>query len=135
MKEKIYRSRMQPRLLVERSQAVPEKETGFLQMGSASEKIEIGSIESREFRLLQCLFSPKNFPSAKYEPVKQTYERVFGAIRMQSDALNLRLANRESAEREMESIVDKSLQSLRKGAAGEYLTVTSEEGRLLMSLG
>ncbi len=90
-----------PRLVVEKSEISPYEPVGFLHMRASDKKIEVGSANSREFRLMQCLFSPKNFISAKFEPVLQTHERVFGAIRMSVDALNARLSNRESAENEM----------------------------------
>jgi hypothetical protein len=121
-----------PRLIVERSGASPDRQIGFLLVSNGGKKIEIGDIDSREFRLIQCLFSPQNFLSAKYEPVTQTYERLFGAIRVSTDTLNERLANHQSRDNEMSLIVEKSLQNLREGGAGLLFAFISEEGRARM---
>ncbi len=120
------------RLVVERSEAAPLSYTGFLHMRDTNKKIMIGSAGSREFRLLQCLFSPKNFLYAKYEPVVQTHERVFGAIGMSTDALNPRLTSRETAEDEVALIVERSMRSLQKGEVGEYFAFISKDGKIQM---
>jgi hypothetical protein len=134
MKYKTRSSRALPRLVIEKSDGSPMKHVGFLQLGSSGKKIEVGSVESREFRLMQCLFSPKNFISAKYEPVIQTHERMFGAIRISADALNKRLANRDSADSEMSAIVQRSMRKLQEGDAGEHLVFSSIEGRVRMEI-
>lgn len=123
-----------PRLVVERSEASPDKQIGFLQISTSTPNMRIGGTDGREFRLMQCLFSPRNFPSAKYEPVFQTHERLFEAIRVSADTLNKRLVSRESAENEMSAIVEKSLRDLREGEAGGHLTFVSEGGRVRMEI-
>lgn len=123
-----------PRLVLERSEEAPEREVGFLQVTSSAQKIAIGNAQSKEFRLMQCLFSPRNFLSAKYEPVNQTYERVFAAIQNGADVLNARLSSLESAESEMMRVVEKSLKSLRQSEAGKYFAFVSQEGRIRMEI-
>src|SRR3989344_5804796 len=123
-----------PRLVVDRSEILSEGLAGFLQVGTAQKRIEVGTVDSREFRLVQCLFSPRNFLSAKYEPVAQTHERVFGAIRTGADALNARLANHTSAESEMTAIVERSLRNLQKGKVGDHFAFVSKEGRVRMEV-
>lgn len=126
-------SKSYPRLVIEKSTTSPVELVGILQVTSAGKKIELGNPQGREFRLMQCLFSPKNFMSAKYEPVVQTHERVFGAIGMSVDARNDRLADHQSADDEMTAIVERSLRNLRRGGAGEHFTFTSQEGRVSMA--
>ena len=123
-----------PRLLVEKTIESPEADMGFLQVNSAAEKIEVGFAAGREFRLVQCLFSPQNFASAKYAPVTQTYERAYGAIKISADALNARLLNPESAPEEMMAIVGKSLRALKRGKVGDYFTFISVGDRLRMDM-
>ncbi|HEV8666436.1 MAG TPA: hypothetical protein VN665_01130 [Candidatus Paceibacterota bacterium] len=123
-----------PRLLIESSKEIPTDYVGFLQIDAFSERIKIGRAEGREFRLVQCLFSPKNFLSAKYEPVVQTHGRLFEAIRVSNDALNTRLFRNDSAESEMELIVEKSLKNLQEGEAGKHLSFVSEAGRVRMEV-
>jgi hypothetical protein len=134
MKYKSRKLRVWPRLLLEKSAVLPGREVGFLQLSGPGEKIEIGGSESREFRLIQCLFSPNNFLSAKYEPVVQTHERVFKAIRMSADDSNARLADRESMESEMSVIVERSVRNLQKGGAGVHLAFVSEGGKVRMEI-
>ena len=120
--------------MVVKSGMAPGKITGSLQVNSASEAIELGSPEGREFLLVQCLFSPKNFLSAKFEPVAQTHERVFGAMRIKADAFSERLSGAAAAESEMAAVVERSLLALRKGKLGEYFSFFSKEGRVHMAL-
>src|SRR5579859_5542364 len=113
-----------PRLSVGRASS--GEEMGFLQINSIVKKIEVGSTMSREFRLVQCLFSPQNYLLAKYNPVAQTHERAFGAIRMKADSLNIRLVNLATRESAMTNILEKSLQNLRTGKAAAHLNFFSE---------
>jgi hypothetical protein len=71
--------------------------------------------------------------SAKYEPVVQTHERLFGAIGIQADASNTRLVSAQSADDEISSIVEKSLAVLQKGDAGKHFSFVSHEGKAYMS--
>jgi hypothetical protein len=123
-----------PRLVIEKSRTIPGRAVGFLLLGMSGKKIEIGNIDSREFRLMLCLFSPKNFLSAKYEPVLQTHERVFETIRTSADSLNPRLASRADADIEMAAIVEKSITSLRGGEVGRYFRFISDKGRVRMEI-
>ena len=123
-----------PRLVIEKSKRSPERQIGFLELHNDSEKkILVGSADSREFLLMQCLFSPKNFLSAKYAPVVQTHERVFGAIRVSTDVLNERLTDRETVDSEMTAIVEQSLSVLQKGKVGEHFSFISQEGKVYMA--
>jgi hypothetical protein len=123
-----------PRLILEAKEVTPAQEVGFLQVSSTAEKLEVGSAESREFRLVQCLFSPQNFITAKYSPVIQTYERVFTAIRNATDAANERLLNEKSAQSEMTTIVQKSMRLLQKSEAGKYLSFVTVDDKLRMDI-
>ncbi len=122
-----------PRLVIEWSETSPREMVGFLQVDSAGKGIALGSPEGREFRLIQCLFSPKNFMSAKYEPVVQTHERVFSAIGMRGDALNARLSRPENADSEMAAIIKRSLRVLQKGEVGKHFSFISQEGKIQMA--
>ena len=110
-------SRSWPRLVI-------ENQTGFLHLSHSSNKIEIGNIEGREFRLVQCLFSPQNFLSAKYNPVAQTYERVSNLMGVTAKVL----------EQEMFSIVRASMGALQKSEVGLYLAFSSDGDRLRMAV-
>lgn len=134
MRYKNNQSTTLPRLMVEDSRMSPDKQIGFLQIQATEKGIEIGRVDAREFRLVQCLFSPRNFLSAKYEPVSQTYERAFGAIRTNADTSNARLSSPESADNEMVSIVNKTLRVLEKGKVGEHVTFYSREGKIRMDI-
>ncbi|MDQ5955285.1 MAG: hypothetical protein QG621_288, partial [Patescibacteria group bacterium] len=104
----------------------------YLQLRDSGEKIEIGSAESGEFRLVQCLFSPQNFPSAKYEPVVQTYERIFAVIQTQS--LLERSAAERGSHREITHTVEKLLHNLQKGNMRHHVTFISKNNRVLMEI-
>lgn len=136
MNREILKWGVMPRLMVvvEKSSTLPEKQVGFLYLEGLNRRKEVavGDAGSREFRLIQCLFSPKNFLSAKYQPVAQTRERIFGAIREPTDALNARLADRDSSESEMNSIVGKVIQKIQKGESGKYLSFISFENKVRM---
>jgi hypothetical protein len=123
-----------PRLMVEESGTNPKTEVGFLQISSTGERIEVGDTLSREFRLVQCLFSPQNFVTAKYSPVTQTYERVFTAIRMQADKVNERLLNLKSSESEMMLIVQKAMRALERGELGKHLVFVTSGNKLRMEI-
>jgi hypothetical protein len=123
-----------PRLTLEAKEYTPTEEVGFLQVSSSAEKLVVGAAESREFKLVQCLFSPQNFISAKYSPVIQTYERVFMAIRTKTDATNERLLNEKSAQSEMATIVQKSVRMLQKSEAGRYLSFVAVGDKLRMDI-
>lgn len=135
MRDKIHTpSKSFPRLVIERSEAMTGEMEGFLEISSADKekRIGLGNPDNREYRLVQCLFNPKNFMSAKYEPVVQTYERLFGAIVMSTDSQNMRLAVEENAEGERAAIVEKSLRNLRRGEIGKHFAFVSNEGRVNM---
>jgi len=122
-----------PRLVIEKSRTAPGRTVGFLQFGMTGKKIEIGNVESREFRLMLCLFSPKNFLSAKYEPVLQTHERVFETITTRSNSPHPG-HRRKNTDTEMSTSVEKSLTTLRGGEVGAYVTFVSEKGKVRMEL-
>lgn len=123
-----------PRLVIERSEVSPEEMIGFLELGQTGKRIVLGNPNGREFRLMQCLFSPKNFMSAKYEPVVQTHERVFSAIGVKADTLNKRLSSRKDADSEMTAIVERSMRVLQKGEVGKHFSFHTEEGRVRMEI-
>ncbi len=122
-----------PRLLSEPAES-SKAETGYLQISSTGKKIEVGDTLSREFRLLQCLFSAQNFLTAKYAPVTQTYERLYGAIKISSDSVNLKLSNLKSANAEMVSIVHGAMRALKNGAAGKYIQFVDVDEMLRMEI-
>jgi hypothetical protein len=123
-----------PRLTVEESTTGPKTENGFLQISSNGEKIALGDTLSREFRLVQCLFSPQNFITAKYSPVTQTYERVYTAIRMQADKMNEKLLNIKSVESEMTAIVQKAMRTLERGELGKHMHFVIVDNKIRMEI-
>jgi hypothetical protein len=134
MKYKTTAPKSLPRLGIDRPSALSCAEVGFLQVRGSNEKIILGDVHSREFRLVRCLFSPQNFTFAKYEPVVQTYERVLDAIRTSADALNARLADSQSAHIEVATIVERSVRAIEKSAAGKYFAFAYGAGRLQMQV-
>lgn len=134
MKYKTSGAKSLPRLGIDRPDALSSAEVGFLQVRGSDEKIPLGDVHGREFRLVRCLFSPQNFTFAKYEPVTQTYERVLDAIRTSADGLNTRLADSQSAHMEVAAIVERSVRAIEKSAAGKYFAFVYGAGRLQMQV-
>ena len=108
-----------PYLSIEVSGPAGEK-IGFLHVASSRTKIEIGDAYGREFKLVQCLFSPQNNVFSKYNPVAQTYERASSAMGIPQD--------------EYGGLLESSLQTLRAGKTAEYLTFTTDQGRVRMDI-
>jgi hypothetical protein len=126
-----------PRLLVEKPMSYLEEGVGFLYfISNPDKKIKIAGLSSREFRLVQCLFSPQNFLSADYNPVSQTHERIFSSIATSEDFYNRRLKNPDSAEAgfEINSIIQTSIETLARGDARNHLRFVSEGDRLRMEI-
>jgi hypothetical protein len=123
-----------PRLLVDMNGSTDPVETGFLQITSTSARIAVGAASSREFRLMQCLFSAQNFISAKYAPVTQTYERLYGAIKSSTDSSNSKLMNEKSALNEMKAIVQKSMRVLQHDEVGKLLNFIVVDDKLRMEI-
>lgn len=82
---------------------------GYLKFGKYSEKIEIGSPESRHFRLLQCLLEPLG--SAK------TIEAVFDSIRLLKDKDDSDLSGYDPYRRKNRQIalIQSTIKELQKG--------------------
>jgi hypothetical protein len=123
-----------PRLFIEKTEGAYPDDIGFLQLSSDDTKIKIGKTTSREFRLLQCLFNPQNFPNAKYSPVTQTYERLFAAIGLKEDATNELLKNHFKQEHEQTAIVEETLEILQKKLSKSVLSLTNTNSRVLLTL-
>ena len=127
-------SKTWPKLLAEQNEGGPKSETGFLQLTGTDKKIKIGDTLGREFRLLQCLFSAQNFLSAKYAPVTQTYERLYGAIQITGDSLNEKLSNVKSVDTEKARIVRTAVRGLQQSDAGKYLIFMHIDDKLRMEI-
>jgi len=134
MKHSSHVSKTWPHLVVERPDPLSQLWIGYLHLSSTSPKLHIGAADSREFRLVQCLFSPQNSLSAKYAPVTQTYERIFSAISMSKDAYNARLQVMASAEGEMRGIIESCVRMLQKQPVAQYLSFIFDGTRLRMDV-
>ena len=135
MRAKESNLNLMPHLVVEKINTdLEENEMGYLCVSDTLDRLEIGGTNSREFRLVQCLFSPQNFLSAKYNPVTQTLERAFSAIRTSKDTLNKRLLNPEEATHEMGLIIKQVLRNLRGKEVGNYLTFIAEGDKIRMEV-
>lgn len=88
---------------------VVENGWGYLKFGKYSEKIDIGSSESRHFRLLQCLLEPLG--SAK------TIEAVFDAVRLPKDKNDSDLSGYDAYRRKNRqiTIIEYAIKELQKG--------------------
>jgi hypothetical protein len=120
-----------PRLILEKPSATSKDMVGYLETKD-EKKIRLGDATSKEFLLMQCLFSPSNFLSARFDPVAQTYERLFSAMYAGADVLQTKVSDQDGRVREVASRVEEALTQFRRGAVGKCFTFTSKEGRVRM---
>lgn len=124
-----------PRLVIEKSEALLGAEKGYLQLTPTAQKLEIGLTNDAEFQLMQCLFSPRNFPTARYEPVTQTYERLYSNIRKDEKKIDefSNQVNDTAEEKRIADVVERLLKNLAKSVAGSHFTFTVGNGKALMT--
>ena len=124
-----------PRLVIEKSEVLLGAEKGYLQLNPTAEKLEIGLTNDTEFQLMQCLFSPRNFPTARYEPVTQTYERLYSNIRKDEKKIDefSNQVNDTAEEKRIADVVERLLKSLARSVAGSHFTFTVGGGKALMT--
>ncbi len=111
----------QPRLAVRTTGGGSKSSTGFLQINKEAEVLEIGNVDSPQYKLARCLFSPRNFQTAKYNSVFQTIERVF--FTMHGAAAAVSQADSDSAEKiaRMKLAVQNTVKKLKQTEAGKHL--------------
>jgi hypothetical protein len=97
---------------------------GYLHIGMKY-KLEIGIIDTPEYKLVQCLFSPANFPSARYESVGQTRERITNAMGKIPPSL---FSTKKS------SYIERSIKNLSRKEIGKFLTFFLDENTVRMSV-
>ena len=123
-------SKSWPRLVIDKVEHAAN-DTGFLHLSQSSERIPIGNVLSSDFLLIQCLFSPQNFPTAKYSPVTQTYERVFNLIKKSKDIPS---PQGVTTEEEITSMVRASVGSIQKREVGSHITFILHENKIRMEI-
>ena len=106
---------------------------GYLHVGKPTRKIEIGSVTGTEYKLVQCLFSPFNFPSARYSSVLQTQDRVLEAI--QHGKARGHAASRPSERHAMRSAIRTSIARLEEREIGKFLTFSFRDDKVQMMVG
>ena len=86
---------------------------GYLQLFNRGERIKVGREETRQFRLVRCLFSPANKGTgASYTPTFQGVDRVYENISLPKDKVNGGLKNNPQAEKRR--IVEHTIKELQK---------------------
>lgn len=92
-------------------------------MSKESEVLEIGDVESPQYKLVRCLFSPRNFQSAKYNSVFQTVERVFGSLQADTHAAVSYFAEPDPVEKitRMKLAIQHIIKKLKETEAGKHL--------------
>lgn len=121
-----------PYLSIEESKSV-NTVTGYLHLRNPEKKIKIGATGSKEFKFIQCLFSPENFLSAKHKSVAQTRERVVEAMQATGEPHSNREG--ELGSEGAFAIVQKTIQSLKRKEVGKFLNFTFKENKIQMLVG
>lgn len=103
-----------PRLVV-------KDKKGFLQIFNRTKPHEIAGVDTRQFKLIKCLFSAKGVIDEPYAPTSQSYERIFDAIKINRDKLNGDLENSNTMKKEVISIIEQTIDELQKKPIGKYL--------------
>ncbi len=99
---------------------------GYLQVNRNEEMFEIGEVDSPQYRLVRCLFSPSNFHAAKYNSVLQTLERVFHTLQGTSVTVQMQNTQPDPIEitHQMTLVVRRVIKLLEKQEVGKYLKFT-----------
>lgn len=105
---------------------------GFLHI-DPSRKLEIGAVTGPEYKLVQCLFSPFNFPSARYNSVFQTQDRVLDAIQRGVE-LERHGTSRPSDLHTMRSAIRRSIARLEEREIGKFLDFAIQDGKVRMTV-
>lgn len=103
---------------------------GFLKAGDNQAPLEIGTSDSLQYRLVQCLFSPSNSHNVKYDPLFQTIERVYQAM--------MSLSPTEAASRvtknDMAALISEAIALLGGKEIGKYLKFNFADDRMQMEV-
>lgn len=105
---------------------------GYLHFDATDEKYEIGPINSLQYKLVRCLFSPSNTNTAQYNSVRQTIERVFGCLYDISQGSVHGVSTEKLLE--MQAAVRRVVQSVERKEAGKFLHFTWGAGTLQMAV-
>jgi len=107
---------------------------GFLHLRNPERKLEIGAVATREFKLVQCLFSPQNFIAAKHKSVPQTHERVLHAMRTNEKPPATRPAEHAGALSQSYTLIKNSIKRLEEKEVGNFLTFNFQEDKVQMTI-
>ena len=111
-----------PRLLIQNADQAGKTKIGFLQLFDGDKKRRIAGIETRQFRLIRCLFSSSGNADASFTPVFQSCERVYEAIALAKDKSNARLKDLATKESAMYDIIENTIKEIQKNrGVREYL--------------
>ncbi len=126
-KQSSFPSSFAPRL-------VGEDMVGYLQVFKQRPKFKVGQLNTRKFKLIQCLFSPDGSIDAQYTATFQNYERVFRAIRLNKDAGNNKLTDSATKKNEMKNKVNFAIKELQKMEVGKYLKFERQPDSIRMEI-
>ena len=86
----------------------------YLQIYKRTPSIRVARADTRQVKLVQCLFSPENLFDVSYVPIFQNYDRVFDAIRLEKDNKNNLLTDSATAKNAKQSIIQWTIKELQK---------------------
>ncbi len=90
-----------------------KKKHGFLQLFARGERIRIGQIDTRQYRLARCLFSPENKATdVSFNPTFQGIDKLYTAISLRRDNVNSGL--KSDPQNEKRKIITHAIKELQK---------------------
>ena len=123
---------LKPRLI---SKRVRGRTVGYLRLHEKDKPKEIAGTDTRQFLLIQCLFSSKNDIKADFAPTFQNYERVYEAVRLPKDGKNTRLTDTATKNAEMRAIIEYAIKEIqKKKKVRDYLKFEMETGRMRLQI-
>ncbi len=109
---------------------------GFLQVYPRGQWFHIGGMSTRKYKLVKCLFNPKNDVGYPYDPVFQSNERLFDMIRLPKDGGNTLLNDKATAANAQIQIIENTTTELQKSGwgGGRYLKFERDKVKNRMRL-
>jgi hypothetical protein len=91
-----------------------QKNIGYLHLFDKDTKRRIAGTNTRQFRLVLCLFNPLADVSMSHVPVFQTEERIYAAIALPRDNSDTRLKSASTKGNRMHDIIEYTIKEIQK---------------------
>jgi len=125
-------SRFKPQLI---SKKMGKNKVGFLKLYDEDKPHRIAGVSTRQFLLVQCLFSPENKIEASYSPTFHTYDGVYDSIQLPKDKRNARLFDSATKNAAMRDIIEWTIKEIQKNKKiRDYLKFQRETHRMRMEI-